>query len=96
MKKGIEINNFKQTNFKGNIHAHAESNLLVFFIYLCTGLNSVVFLALFNVSIPNNNSLMLSGWKSLNASKSQTVQTQITQRFKELPDPVLLFWSLEI
>ena len=57
---------FKQTNFDGDIHAHSVSHLLVFFIYSCTDLNSV---ALFSVPLLNNNSLMLSGWKSLTASK---------------------------
>ena len=62
----IGINNFKQTNFDRNIHTHSVSNLLVFFIYSCTDLNSV---ALFSVLLPNNNTLMLSGRKSLTASK---------------------------
>ena len=65
----IEMNNFKQTKFDGDIHAHSVSNILVFFIYSCTSLNSVRLLVLLSVSFPNNNSWMLSGWM-LNASKN--------------------------
>ena len=35
----IGINNFKHTNFDGDIHAHSVSNLLLFLIYVCTALN---------------------------------------------------------
>ena len=64
------MNNFKQTKFDGDIHAHSVSHLLVFFIYLCTALNSVMLLILFDLSFSNNNNLVLSVWKSLTASKN--------------------------
>ena len=61
---------FKQTNFDGDIHAHLVSNILVFLIYSCTALSSVMLLVPFSVSFPNNNIIILSGWKSLAASKN--------------------------